>query len=55
MTVKIPPAIMEDFINQVTRLGTHINNLKMDINDKTLDYQAAQLKLKNRKPSINTK
>jgi hypothetical protein len=47
MTVKIPPANMENFMNQVARLGISVKNLKMDISDKTLDYLSTRLKLKN--------
>ncbi len=48
MTLKIPPAKMEEFINQVARMGIYINNLRMDINDKTLDFVSTKLKIKNR-------
>jgi hypothetical protein len=48
MTVKIPPAKLEDFINQVGRMGIYVNNLNMDITDKSLEYLSSQLKLKNR-------
>jgi len=47
MTVKIPPANMENFMSQVGRLGIYINNSRMDITDKSLDYLSTRLKLKN--------
>lgn len=47
MTVKIPPANIETFLNQVQRMGIYINNSKMDITDKSLDYLSTRLKLKN--------
>jgi hypothetical protein len=53
MTVKIPPAKIEDFVNQVTHMGILIDNLKMDINDKSLEYLSTQLKLKNQKELID--
>ena len=48
MTVKIPQAKLEDFMNQVGRMGIYINNRRMDITDKSLEYLSSQLKLKNR-------
>jgi len=47
MTVRIPPANMESFMGQVARLGIYINNSRMDITDKSLDYLSTRLKLKN--------
>jgi hypothetical protein len=48
MTIKIPSAKLEDFMNQVFRMGVYVNNCRMDITDKSLDYLSAQLKLKSR-------
>lgn len=48
MTVKIPQAKLEDFMDQVARMGIYVNNRTMDITDKSLDYLSSQLKLKNR-------
>ena len=53
MTIKIPSAKLEDFMNQVARMGVYINNRQMDITDKSLDYLSAQLKLKNRNELIS--
>ena len=53
MTVKIPPANMENFMNQVARLGIYIKNRKMDVSDKTLDYLSTRLKLKNQDELVN--
>jgi hypothetical protein len=47
VTVKIPPANVENFMEQVAHLGMYIKNSKMDVSDKTLDYLSARLKLKN--------
>jgi hypothetical protein len=52
MTVKIPSAKLEDFINQVGHMGIYVNDLSMDITDKSFDYLAAQLKLKSRSELI---
>jgi hypothetical protein len=49
MTVKIPAEKLEDFLNTVSRMGIYVNERKMDIADKSLDYLSAQLKLNSRK------
>ncbi|MET3978679.1 hypothetical protein ABIB62_001248 [Mucilaginibacter sp. UYP25] len=49
MTVKVPSAKLEDFMNQVGRMALLTISRKMDIEDKTFDYASAQLKVKNRK------
>jgi hypothetical protein len=48
MTVKVPQAKLEDFMNQVAHMGIYVNNSSMDITDKSLDYLSSQLKLKSR-------
>jgi len=53
MTVKIPPVNMENFMNQVARLGIYIKNRRMDVSDKTLDYLSTRLKLKNQDELVN--
>lgn len=53
MTVKIPPANVENFMNQVADLGIYIKNRKMDVSDKTLDYLSTRLKLKNQNELVN--
>lgn len=52
MTVKIPPANLEGFMLQVTKMGIYINNSHMAVTDKSLDYLSAQLKLKNQKELV---
>jgi hypothetical protein len=47
MTVKIPSVKLEDFLNQVGHLGIYVNDRRMDITDKSLDYLSAHLKLKS--------
>ena len=49
MTVKVPSAKLEDFMNHVGRMAVLTMSRKMDIEDKTIDYTSAQLKVKNRK------
>ena len=53
MTVKIPSAKLEDFMNQVAHMGLYVNDRSMDITDKSLDYLSAQLKLKSRTELVN--
>jgi len=52
MTVKIPPANLESFMLQVSKMGIYINNSHMDISDKSLEYLSTQLKLKNQNERI---
>jgi hypothetical protein len=49
MTVKIPSEKLDEFMNRVSHMGLYVNNRRMDIEDKSLAYLAAQLKLKNRR------
>jgi len=53
MTVKIPPANLEDFMNKVAQLGVRVNDQKMDVTDKSLDYLSTRLKLKNQNELID--
>lgn len=53
MTVKIPPANLENFMVQVAKLGIYINNSRMDISDKSLDYLSTSLKLKNQNDLVS--
>ncbi|GAC1308286.1 MAG: DUF4349 domain-containing protein [Mucilaginibacter sp.] len=46
MTVKVPPINMENFMSEVSHLGL-VNHSKMDITDKSLEYLATRMKLKN--------
>jgi hypothetical protein len=53
MTVKIPPANMENFMNQVAHLGLYVNNRLMNVSDKSSDYLATRLKLKNQNELVS--
>jgi hypothetical protein len=53
MTVKIPSTKLEEFMDQVSRMGIYVNNRSMDISDKSLDYLSATLKLKSRTELID--
>lgn len=48
MSVKVPPAYLEVFLLQVTRMGIHIDSSHLHVSDKKLDYLSAQLKLKDK-------
>ncbi|MBB5397752.1 DUF4349 domain-containing protein [Mucilaginibacter sp. AK015] len=52
MTVKIPSEKLEDFMNHVSHMGIYITSRQMDIEDKSLDYLSAKLKLKNRREMV---
>lgn len=53
MTVKIPPEHLEDFMNQVARMGIYIISRKMDVDDKSIDYLSSKLKRKNREVYVS--
>ncbi|MEB0278721.1 MULTISPECIES: DUF4349 domain-containing protein [unclassified Mucilaginibacter] len=52
MTVKIPSEKLEDFMNYVSHMGIYVTSRKMDIENKSLDYLSAKLKLKNRREMV---
>jgi hypothetical protein len=45
MTVKVPVEKVDEFLNTVSHMGIYVNERRMDIEDKSLDYIASQLKL----------
>jgi len=53
ITVKVPSEKLDDFMTQAAKLGTYVSLRRMDIEDKTLDYLSARLKLQSRKEVIN--
>ena len=53
ITVKIPSQKLEEFMNEVAHMGAVLNVRRMDISDKSLEYMAARLKLKNRNDLIS--
>lgn len=48
ITVSIPSAKLEEFMNRVSRMTLQVDSSKMLVEDKTLDYLSADLKTKNR-------
>lgn len=53
MTVRVPSEKLEEFTSKVSRMGIYVNMSRMDIEDKTLEYLSAQLKLKDREELIS--
>jgi hypothetical protein len=52
MVVKISSDKLEEFMNQVSKMAVYTNNRNMDIQDKTLDYLSAQMKVAGRNQII---
>jgi hypothetical protein len=52
MTVKIPSEKLEDFMIHVSHMGLYVTSSKVDIEDKSLDYLSAKLKLKSRREMV---
>jgi hypothetical protein len=53
MVVKIPAVNVDEFMNTVSKMAVYINNRNMDIQDKTLDYLSAQMKVASRTAFID--
>lgn len=53
LTLSIPSDSLEQFMNQVSHLGLHVDVRRMDVEDKTLDYLEAQMKLSSRSQIIH--
>jgi len=52
MTVRVPADRMDEFMNTVGKMAIYINTRNMDIEDKTLDYMASNLKVQSRSEII---
>lgn len=52
MVIKIPAEVAEVFMDSLNHLGLFVENRKMDVEDKTLDYLSQKLKAKNREASV---
>ena len=48
MTVKVPVEKADEFLNTISHMGIYVTERRMDIEDKSLDYLSAQLKLNSR-------
>ena len=53
MTVKIPSEHLEEFMTEVAHMGMYVTMRKMDIEDKSLDFLSAKLKLNSRKELVD--
>lgn len=53
MTVKIPSEHLEEFMTEVTHMGMYVTMRKMDIEDRSLDFLSAKLKLDSRKELVD--
>ena len=53
LIIKIPVDKLQEFMNQISDMGLHIDESTMDITDKSLDYLSARLKLKSRTELVN--
>ncbi|MGZ3750144.1 MAG: DUF4349 domain-containing protein [Mucilaginibacter sp.] len=53
MTVKVPSEKLEDFMTKVGHMGIYVNISLMDIEDRSLDYLSARLKLKDRQELVS--
>jgi hypothetical protein len=52
MTVKIPSEHLDEFMTEVAHMGMYVTMRKMDIEDKSLDFLSARLKLSSRKELV---
>ncbi|MEO8885781.1 MAG: DUF4349 domain-containing protein [Mucilaginibacter sp.] len=52
MTVKVPSIKLDEYLDKVSSMGLYVTSRSMDIEDKTLDYLSARLKLNSRKEMV---
>lgn len=52
MTVKVPALRLEEFMTKISHMGIYVNENKMDIDDKSLEYLSSELKLKDRRNMV---
>jgi hypothetical protein len=55
MIVKVPAEYVELFMDSLNRMGNYVDNRKMDVEDRSLDYLATKLKAKNREASVQVR
>ncbi|MCJ8210382.1 DUF4349 domain-containing protein [Mucilaginibacter sp. RS28] len=53
LEVKVPSVKLNQFMDEVSKMGLYVAERKMDIDDKSLDYLAAQMKLNSRNQIIS--
>lgn len=52
MVIKLPSPYVELFMDSLNHLGIYVDERKMDIEDRTLNYLSEKLKADNRKSSV---
>ncbi len=53
MTVKVPSIKLDEYLDSVAKLGVYVSTRSMDIEDKSLDYLSAKMKLNSRKDMVD--
>ena len=53
MVVKVPSDKLEDFMTKVGHMGVYVNTSLMDVEDRSLDYLSARMKLKDRQELVS--
>lgn len=53
MTVKVPSVKLDEYLNSVAKLGVYVSTRSMDIEDKSLEYLSAKMKLNSRKDMVD--
>jgi len=53
MTVRVPSENLNEYLDSVGRLGIYVNNSRLDIEDKSLDYFSSQMKVNNRRELVS--
>ncbi|MES2279328.1 MAG: DUF4349 domain-containing protein [Bacteroidota bacterium] len=52
LTLKIPTEYVELFMDSLNQMGLFVDERKMDVEDRTLDYLSQKLKVQNREASV---
>jgi hypothetical protein len=53
MKVKVPSVKLDEYLDSVAKLGVYVSTRSMDIEDKSLDYLSAKMKLNSRKDMVD--
>jgi hypothetical protein len=53
MTVKVPSDKLDGYLDSIAKLGVYVSTRSMDIEDKSLEYLAAKMKLNSRKDMVD--
>jgi hypothetical protein len=52
MTIKVPVEYVEILMDSITKMGDYVDNRKMEVEDRSLDYLSEKLKAQNRIASV---